>query len=55
MAVCKFCSSEIIWTKEGRKNVAINGDGSTHKCDEMIQSMKSIKTFDRNSLSRGDC
>lgn len=51
MANCKFCRREITWIKEGRKNVPIESDGGVHKCDEMIQSMKSIKKMDRTSIS----
>ena len=51
MAICKFCQKEIMWTKEGRKNVPVNMDGGLHRCDEMKNSLKSIKTLDRGSLS----
>lgn len=51
MAKCKFCNNDITWIREGRKNQPINSDGSVHKCEEMIKSMKSIKKMDRNSLT----
>ena len=50
MARCKFCGSEITWMKEGRKNVPVNGDGSVHRCEEMMKSMKSIKTVDLSTI-----
>lgn len=51
MAKCKFCGKEIIWIKEGRKNCPIESDGTTHSCEEMKSAIRSIKTFDRSSLS----
>jgi hypothetical protein len=51
MAKCKFCGKEISWLKEGRKFSPIEGDGTVHKCDQMLSSMKSIKKMDRGSLS----
>lgn len=51
MAKCKFCGKEIMWTKEGRKNVPVEGDGGLHRCDEMLGAMKSIKSIERESLS----
>ena len=54
MSVCKFCQKEITWIKEGRKNVAIEGDGAVHECRQMKESMKSIKQLDRSSLSAED-
>lgn len=51
MAKCKFCGDEITWIKEGRKNQPICGDGSVHKCEQMISSMKSFKKLDRSSIS----
>lgn len=43
MSNCKFCGKEIMWMKEGRKNMAINSDGTTHKCDEMKNARSSLK------------
>jgi hypothetical protein len=54
MAKCKFCNDDINWIKEGRKNQPINGDGTVHKCEQMINSMKSIKKLDRSSISNED-
>jgi len=51
MANCKFCGEEITWMKEGSKNVPIESDGSLHRCQEMKDSVKSLKKMDRNSLS----
>lgn len=45
MARCKFCNQEITWMKEGGRNRPINGDGGIHSCDEMRNSLKSIKTI----------
>ena len=54
MAVCKFCSKEITWIKEGRKNVPVEMDGAVHRCDEMKNSLKSIKSIDREELSQDE-
>ena len=51
MAICKFCNKEITWLKEGRKNVPVEMDGTVHRCNEMINSRKSLKKMDRGSLS----
>lgn len=51
MANCKFCSKEITWLKDGRKNVPVEMDGALHRCDEMLNSRKSFKEMERNSLS----
>lgn len=51
MAVCKFCRKEIVWMKEGRKNVPVDGDGTVHRCEEMKNTLKSIRQLDRTSLS----
>lgn len=45
MARCKFCNREITWMKEGGRNKPIDGDGGAHSCDEMKNSMKSIKSI----------
>jgi hypothetical protein len=50
MSRCKFCNKEITWIKEGRKNVPIEGDGAVHRCDEMKNSLKSIKQLDPESM-----
>lgn len=51
MAKCKFCSKEISWLKEGRKFSPIEGDGTVHKCEQMMNSMRSIRKMERGSLS----
>lgn len=50
MARCKFCSKEITWMKEGGRNRPINSDGGIHSCDEMKNSMKTIKSIDRTDI-----
>ncbi|MFA6236198.1 MAG: hypothetical protein WC635_02630 [Bacteriovorax sp.] len=45
MARCKFCNKEITWMKEGGRNRPINSDGGVHACDEMKNSMKTIKSI----------
>jgi hypothetical protein len=45
MARCKFCNREITWVKEGGRNRPVDGDGGIHSCDEMKNSMKSIKSI----------
>ena len=51
MAFCKFCRKEITWTKEGRRNVPVEGDGGVHKCEEMKRSIGSFREITKNSLS----
>ena len=51
MSTCKFCSRDITWEKEGRKNVPIESDGTKHSCQEMLDAMKSIKKMNRDTLS----
>ncbi len=51
MAMCKFCRKDITWMKDGRRNVPINSDGGVHRCEEMQNSMKSIKQIEISSLS----
>ena len=51
MAKCKFCNKEIVWLKEGKKNVPVEGDGGKHECEQMKASLKSAKTIDPKSLS----
>ncbi|WP_127714312.1 hypothetical protein [Halobacteriovorax sp. HLS] len=51
MSKCKYCGKEISWLKEGRKFSPIEGDGTVHKCDQMISSLRSIKKMERTSLS----
>lgn len=50
MAKCKFCSKEITWIKEGRRNRAIDSDGGIHSCDEMKKSMSSIKSINVSDI-----
>lgn len=50
MAKCKFCNREITWMKEGGRNKPINGDGGIHSCDEMKNSMKSIKALEKTEI-----
>lgn len=54
MAKCRFCNDEISWVKIGRKNKPMNGDMSDHKCEQMINSMKSMKTLDLSTISPED-
>jgi len=37
--------------KEGRRSVPIDGDGGTHRCQEMQDTLKSIRRIDPTSLS----
>ena len=32
--------------KDGRKNVPVESDGTTHKCDEMVNSRNSYRTVE---------
>lgn len=51
MARCRYCSTEVTWMKEGRKNVPVEHDGTTHKCEIMEKSLKSFKKMTPSSLS----
>ena len=51
MASCKFCGKEIVWMKEGRKNVPVEVDGAKHDCVQMRKSLKSTKDIDPNQIS----
>lgn len=50
MAKCKFCSREITWMKEGGRNRPVDGDGGIHSCEEMKNSMKSMKKIERTEI-----
>lgn len=50
MARCKFCNREITWIKENGRNRPINGDGGVHMCDEMKNSMKSIRSIEPTEI-----
>lgn len=52
MPFCKFCSKEIFWMKDGRRNKAHNMDGGEHKCDELKKAMESTKSISPTSLSK---
>tara|TARA_R110002072_G_scaffold534_8_gene4258 strand:- start:10552 stop:10770 length:219 start_codon:yes stop_codon:yes gene_type:complete len=51
MASCKFCQKEITWLRDGRKSIPVEGDGTRHKCEEMMTSIRSTKTIERGALS----
>lgn len=51
MAKCKFCTKEIMWTKEGRKNVPVEMDGGVHRCEEMVNTLNSFKAVTPGSIS----
>jgi len=50
MSKCKFCGKEGTWIKQGRKNILVEGNGTTHRCEEMMNSLKSIKTFTKEEI-----
>ncbi len=51
MASCKFCGKEIVWAKEGRKNVPIEVGGGPHECEQFKNSRQSIRTVDVDEMS----
>ncbi len=51
MANCKFCGKEIVWMKEGRKNVPVEVDGAAHECEQFKSSRQSIRTVDLDEMS----
>ena len=51
MPKCKFCNSEIVWLKEGRKFKALETDGNLHECEERKTSMGSLKSIQPSTLS----
>lgn len=50
MAFCKFCNKEITWLQEGRKKVPVESDGTTHRCEQFMNSTKSIKKVDVSEI-----
>ena len=51
MSKCKFCGKEIVWMKDGRKNVPVEIDGAKHECEEFKNARKSARTIERTSLT----
>ncbi|MBH46858.1 MAG: hypothetical protein CME71_01665 [Halobacteriovorax sp.] len=51
MAKCRFCSKEITWMKEGKKNVPVETDGTVHDCEIFAKSRASTKNITPGSLS----
>lgn len=51
MSLCKYCNATITWMKDGRKSVPVEHDGTTHKCDVMKDSLKSLKSLEPKSLT----
>jgi hypothetical protein len=37
--------------KDGRKNVPVEGDGSVHRCDNMINARNSLRSIERTALT----
>jgi len=52
MANCKFCGKEIVWMKEGRKNVPVEVDGVPHECEQFKHSRQSIRAVDPDEMSQ---
>ncbi|MCK6596105.1 MAG: hypothetical protein L6Q33_12975 [Bacteriovoracaceae bacterium] len=50
MAKCKFCNKEITWLKDGRRSKPIDSDGGVHSCDEMKNSLNSMKKIERTDI-----
>ena len=50
MAFCKYCGKEIMWLKEGRKNVPVENDGGEHKCEQFSKMRNSIKKIQPNEV-----
>ncbi len=51
MSKCKYCGTEVVWMKEGKKNVPVETDGSPHKCELYSKMRGSIKKMERGTLS----
>ena len=51
MAQCKYCGTEIVWTKEGKKFTPITSDGEIHECDGFKSAKNSFKRMTRDSLT----
>ncbi len=51
MPLCKYCSKEIFWMKDGRRNKAHNMDGGDHRCEELKRTLESTKSMAPTSLS----
>jgi hypothetical protein len=43
MSKCKYCGTEIVWMKDGRKNVPVEVDGAKHECEEFKNTARSYK------------
>ena len=43
MAKCKYCGKDITWMKDGRKNVPVENDGTTHECTEYRNTRGSLR------------
>ena len=54
MPNCKFCGKEIVWMKEGRKNIPVELDGIKHECEEFKRTVKSVKTLAPSDISAED-
>lgn len=50
MSRCKFCGKEIVWMKDGRKNVPVEVDGAKHECEQYKASRESIKKVNLNEI-----
>ena len=50
MAHCRYCGKEITWLKEGRRSIAIEGDGGKHECEQYTSARKSLKKINRSDM-----
>ena len=51
MAQCKYCGTEITWTKEKNKFIPINQDGEVHECQEFKKARSSVKKLNKSDIS----
>jgi hypothetical protein len=50
MAQCKFCGKQVTWMVDGRKKVPVDGDGTTHECENYKNARDSIKRIEPTAM-----
>jgi len=50
MSKCRYCSTEITWLKEGRKNVPVETDGAKHECENFAKARNSYRKIEREEM-----
>lgn len=50
MSKCRYCSKEITWLKDGRKNVPVESNGATHECENYLKAKNSYRKIEPEEL-----